>query len=173
MIQDQQLLKAIGVKITMNIKKRIRDNKIKPSTTDKQKRKATLTDSGNLLNSINYVIRENTIVVGTNVTYARIHHEGGTIVPKKAKYLAIPLTPAAKVKSPLEWEDTYIAKGIIFRKLGKDQDENKDEALYKLQKSVKIPARPYLFISPEDENQISNIISKYYDNKIRSKFNGS
>jgi phage gpG-like protein len=108
-------------------------------------------------------------VVGTNVTYARIHQEGGTITPKRAKYLAIPLTPAAKVKRPLEWEDTFIRKGIIFRNLGKD----KVEALYKLQKSVKIPARPYLFISPEDENQISNIINKYYDNKIRSKFNGS
>jgi phage gpG-like protein len=169
MIEDQNLLKAIGAKITMNIKRRIIDNKIKPSTPDKQKRKATLTDSGNLLNSIKYVIRDNTIVVGTNVKYARIHHEGGTIVPKKAKYLAIPLTPAAKVKKPLDWEDTFISKGIIFRKLGK----GKIEALYKLQKSVKIPARPYMFIDSADQSQISNLITSYYDKKIRSKFNGS
>ncbi|MBI9113209.1 phage virion morphogenesis protein [Maridesulfovibrio ferrireducens] len=169
MIQDQQLLKAIGQVITRNIKSRIRQNKITPATPNKFKNKATLTDSGNLLSSITYAIRGSSIVVGTNVTYARIHQEGGTITPKRAKYLAIPLTPAAKVKRPLEWEDTFIRKGIIFRNLGND----KIEALYKLQKSVKIPARPYLFISPEDESQISNIISKYYDNKIRRSFNGS
>jgi phage gpG-like protein len=38
---------------------------------------------------------------GTNIEYARIQNDGGTIVPKKGKYLAIPLTPeAARAGSP-------------------------------------------------------------------------
>ncbi len=169
MIEDKQLLKAIGQVITGNIKSRIRLNKITPATSNKLKNKATLTDSGNLLSSITYVVRGDSIVVGTNVTYARIHQEGGTILPKKAKYLAIPLTPAAKVKKPLEWENTFIRKGIIFRNLGND----KIEALYKLQKSVKIPSRPYLFLDDRDKSQIENIVTNYYDKKIRKAFNGS
>jgi phage gpG-like protein len=32
---------------------------------------------------------------GTNLEYARIQNEGGTVVPVKGKYLAIPLTPEA------------------------------------------------------------------------------
>lgn len=165
MIEDKRLLKAIGATITTNIKRRIRENQIKPETTNKSKNKATLTESGRLVNSITYTVRGSSIVVGTNLTYAKIQHEGGTILPKKAKYLAIPLTPAAKLKSPREWDDTFIKKGIIFRNL----DNDKIEALYKLQKSVKIPARPYLFINQTDENQIKKLIIHYYNAKIRGK----
>lgn len=164
---DQVLMEAIGARISDNIKRRIIANQIKPTTKDKEKKRATLVESSNLVNSITYKISGNTILVGTNLKYARIHHEGGTIVPKTAKYLAIPLTPAAKLKSPRDWEDTYIAKGIIFRKLGNEKDGEKDEALYKLQKSVKIPARPYLFIDEKDKTQITKLITAYYDSKIK------
>lgn len=34
--------------------------------------------------------------IGTDVVYARIHEFGGTITPKKGKYLAIPLSGTAK-----------------------------------------------------------------------------
>jgi HK97 gp10 family phage protein len=49
------------------------------------------------------------VIVGTNLEYAAIHEFGGTIVPRKAKFLAIPLTDEArpygsprKVPRPLE-----------------------------------------------------------------------
>ncbi len=181
MIQDKELLEAIGGRIKKNIKDRIRHNQIKPATKNKEKGKATLTDTNNLFEGIIYEIKDDSIHIGVDlnlVSYARIHQEGGTIVPQKAKYLAIPLCPEAKIaKSPNnikleEGESTFIAKSIIFKNYGKKK-KYKIKPLYKLEKSVKIPARPYLFIDDRDKTQIENIVTNYYDKKIRSKFNGS
>ncbi|MFA5646519.1 MAG: phage virion morphogenesis protein [Candidatus Ratteibacteria bacterium] len=162
-MENRAMLMAIGAKIDSKIKKRIRENKIKPSA-NKQNNKATLVETGNLLRSITYTVRGDTIYIGTNVKYARIHHEGGTIRPQRAKFLAIPLTPAAKVKRPLEWENTFIQKGIIFHTL----KNGKLEALYKLKKSVEIPARPYMFVDKQDIAQIEEMVRKYVKN-MRSK----
>ncbi len=157
-----KLMKSIGILISNKIKQRIRSGKVQPQT-NKTNGKKTLNESGRLWRSITYKIKGNTIIVGTNVKYAKIHHFGGTIFPKKAKYLAIPLTPAAKVKSPRDWENTFIKKGIIFRNL----DNGNVEALYALKKSVKIPARPYMFIDNKDKTLIQNQIIKFYESKIK------
>jgi phage gpG-like protein len=93
---------------------------------------------------------------GQGIPYARIQHEGGTIRVKNGKYLAIPLTPAAAVKRPRDWEDTFIAKGCIMRKL----DGGKVEALYALKKQVTLPARPYMYIGNEDMPEIRDAIQK-------------
>ncbi|OOS08053.1 phage virion morphogenesis (putative tail completion) protein [Moraxella cuniculi DSM 21768] len=60
----------------------------------------TLTDTGELKDSITSSATSHTATVGTNVAYARIHHFGGTITPKKKPHLAF-ATPNgfAKVKS--------------------------------------------------------------------------
>jgi len=54
--------------------------------------------SGRLRSSIAHRIEEAdgeiTAKIGTNVKYARIHEYGGTIRPKRAKHLTIPLGPA-------------------------------------------------------------------------------
>lgn len=88
----------------------------------------------------------------TDVAYALIHEIGGTIVPKKAKFLAVPVSPAAKragsprnmrnlvyVQSikgqPMLVEGTAQARG---RKLGKLKVH------FILRKRVTIKARPYL-----------------------------
>lgn len=79
--------------------------------------------------------------------YLRIQEKGGTITPKKAKYLTVPL-PAAlnsngtpKKPSARDWENTFVAKSkagnlIIFQKMGA-----KIIPLYVLKTSVKIPPR--------------------------------
>jgi phage gpG-like protein len=181
MIEDKQLLKSIAQRIHDNIKDRIRHNQIKPATKNKEKGKATLTDTNKLFENIIYEIKDDSIHIGVNLnlaSYARIHQEGGTIVPQKAKYLAIPLCPEAKIaKSPNnieleEGESTFIAKSIIFKNYGKEK-KYKIKPLYKLEKSVKIPARPYLFLDDRDKSQIENIVKNYYDKKIRKAFNGS
>lgn len=60
-----------------------------------------LRDRGFLLASINGRVGENGIAVGTNLEYAGIHNFGGTIVPKRTKFLAIPLTiEALRAGSP-------------------------------------------------------------------------
>ncbi|MBI1353272.1 MAG: hypothetical protein GC160_02920 [Acidobacteria bacterium] len=54
--------------------------------------KKILTDTARLRRSIQYRLAgSNRVEVGTSVIYARIHQEGGTIVPRRAKALRIPL----------------------------------------------------------------------------------
>jgi phage gpG-like protein len=87
---NQNLLKAIGLLIAHKIKDRIRQNKIEPKTyktNAKGQDGATLLETGRLMNSIRSQVRGDTIYIGTNVKYARIHHEGGIIRPKNKKYL--------------------------------------------------------------------------------------
>lgn len=52
-----------------------------------------LMDSGRLANSIAYRATNRSLRVGTNVPYARIHNRGGTIRPRFAKKLLVPLSP--------------------------------------------------------------------------------
>jgi len=81
------------------------------------------------------------------VHYLRIQEFGGTIVPKTAKYLTVPLPAAldgAGVpihKSARDWDNTFVARSkagnlLIFQKRGKDV-----VPLYVLVKSVTIPPR--------------------------------
>jgi hypothetical protein len=81
------------------------------------------------------------------VFYARIQEEGGTIVPKKAKYLTIPL-PAAlnangtpKKQKARDWDKTFIIESkkgnlLIVRREGKALTP-----LYVLKTQVYIPPR--------------------------------
>jgi len=78
------------------------------------------------------------ISFGSNLVYAAIHEFGGTIVPKKAKFLTIPF-PGVYGKAK-DFSNTFVAKGVIHQKIG-----NKDwNPLFSLKKSVTIPARHYL-----------------------------
>ncbi|MBQ7607491.1 MAG: phage virion morphogenesis protein [Desulfovibrionaceae bacterium] len=47
----------------------------------------TLTDTGRLRNSVDYLTTGDAVMVGTNAKYARIHQKGGTITPKNKKRL--------------------------------------------------------------------------------------
>jgi len=106
-------------------------------------------------------------VIGSNVVYARIHEEGGTIRPKRAKYLTIPLRH-------LKWSqgrERYQAKNYsAFTNAGRQRwgagnlgvaqtfilnrhgrlyimgkvGRGKIVPLFRLVKQVKIPKRPYL-----------------------------
>lgn len=95
---------------------------------------------------------------------ARIHELGGVIKPVKAKALTIPF-PGVKGFAR-DFENTFIAKGIIFQRLGKTKTGRRRRRttqfgfkvgkfkfkgglqpirpLFILKKSVTIPARPYL-----------------------------
>jgi phage gpG-like protein len=47
--------------------------------------------SGDLAKSVGYRVSGNRVVIGSNLTYARIHEFGGVIVPKRAKRLVFRL----------------------------------------------------------------------------------
>lgn len=94
------------------------------------------------------------------VDYANIHHYGGTIRPKTKQFLTIPFPggPADR-RVPMrasDFNDTFIAKGIIFRKKGEDI-----EPLFILKKSVEIPARPYMYFEDSDVEHLSSSIAEF------------
>lgn len=83
------------------------------------------------------------VLVGTDVEYAAIQEFGGTIVPKNAKYLAIPLTGAAEAAvSPRNFPGDLKPRikpgggGVLVDSAGTAQ--------YALTGRVKIPPHPYL-----------------------------
>lgn len=87
---------------------------------------------------------------GSSVPYARIHELGGTIRPKRSKYLAIPVTrTAARMSSPRQ-DPTLVAirtkrGGLqLVKRMGGSGRHGRIETQFRLVKSVRLPARPYL-----------------------------
>ena len=92
---------------------------------------------------------ESEIELTVDVPYARIHEHGGTITPKRSRYLTIPLD-AAKTQDRAQgatragarfWPNTYVRRSkagnlLIFSQTG--------EPLFLLKQRVTIPARPYV-----------------------------
>lgn len=82
-----------------------------------------------------------TNAIGTNLEYGPIHEFGGTIRPKKGKYLAIPVGGSNYKDSPrnhprLRAKKTGSGRMVLVSPNG--------EVRYVLVQSVTIPARPYL-----------------------------
>lgn len=83
----------------------------------------------------------NTIAqLATGVPYARIHEYGGTITPKRARALSVPLNDIAdKVSSPREMPNL-----VMIKPHGSEPllvDKNSGMPMFSLQKSVTIPKR--------------------------------
>ncbi len=114
--------------------------------------------TGRLASGMGYTVKDEygNIVgrVGNKVVYAAIHETGGTIRPKTAKFLTIPmpaaLTPAGVVRKPArQWTDTFVrtirGNKYIFSKEG-----GRAVPIFLLKQSVKIPKRPYFGPSLEE-----------------------
>ncbi|MDD3535373.1 MAG: phage virion morphogenesis protein [Candidatus Cloacimonetes bacterium] len=157
-----KLLGAIGILVTRDIKRRIREGKIVPPSKSR-KEGTTLVKSSKLVNSIHWVATSDQVIIGTDLKYARIHHEGGIIRPVSAQYLAIPLTKEAAAKRPRDWKNTFVRKSVIFRKL----DSGEIEALYALKTQVVMPARPYMEVPDQTWGDIRHLVQKYIANNIK------
>lgn len=90
------------------------------------------------------VIRQRVSVLGSlnvdlsEIVYAAAQEFGATIVPKNKKALTIPFPGV--LGSAREYQNTFIAKGIIFQKIGKKQIK----PLFVLKKKVVLPQRAYM-----------------------------
>lgn len=148
--------------VTKNFSAEGRPSKWKKSQKESGK---TLTGATKRLKKVFYNVRGDSVVISTqNLPYAALHQFGGEIKPGAGKkYLAIPLTRAARLSRPSEFENTFVRKSkkgglFIFQVAGK----KKIKALYKLQKSVKIDARPYMLIQQEDRLYFEKKINTYF-----------
>lgn len=110
------------------------------ATWRKKKTSLTLQESGHLRGSIRYQVTGNTLLVGTDVPYARIHHAGGKtaahiIRPKQGKALFWPGAghPVKAVRHP-----------------GSD-----------------MPARPFLGIGRTDALDIQEVLTDWLEEATR------
>jgi phage gpG-like protein len=105
---------------------------------------------------------------GTRVVYGAIQEEGGDIVPRRAKMLAVPLdaalTPAGvgRYRSPLRETlrsafpgGTFVHKGVLF---GKKTKTSQPVALFALKPRVTIPARPFLGPAGQEQHERVNAV---------------
>ena len=89
----QDLMDSIGEALRSSTLKRFDDEedptgkKWKPSARATAEGGKTLDKEGHLKDSIDYHATSSKVMVGSNLPYARIHQLGGTIQPKKGKFL--------------------------------------------------------------------------------------
>lgn len=115
-------------------------------------------------------------LLGPVVAYGLIHEIGGTIRPKKAKYLAIPsdrVKTAAGVQraSPRDFANTFFHRRgdrlFLLQKTG----ASSVQLLFTLVKKVKIPKRPYL--APALRQTEKYIVDEIGDDYISSLQKGT
>ena len=120
-----------------------------------------LRDTGLLMASITARTTGNTLIVGTNRVGAALHQFGGTITPKRAKFLAIPKTREAARHEPRRFPRPLAP--VIGGRGGVLVDKRTGEVHYALTKGpVVIPARPFLGAGPADMAQFLRIIQDHY-----------
>lgn len=163
--------------MVQSTKKKIMDSNFQGSNAplsaltqkNRVKKGKPLFDRGNLFRSIRGISNIFKISIGSNHVAARIHNRGGVITPKKSQTLIIPAnrivksrygygkfdlpTVLKKMKAD-NWKIAWTPRAIIGRQGGKT------EVLFIRKKSVKIPKRTYLWISPYDEKNIDKIFNE-------------
>ena len=113
-----------------------------------------LQDTGRLLASVTGRATPTEVVVGTAHPAAALHQFGGTVRPKKGKYLAIPLTrEAARAGSPRRMKGTPRAP-LFAKKVG-----GRWVGHFLLARKAVVPARPFLGISKEAERAVAAVLA--------------
>ncbi len=97
-----------------------------------------------------YVGGDPQITLGSELKYAAIHEEGGTIRPVSARFLTVPISKSADRRRASDFPEAFVLKSktgdlFIARAAGKNL-----ELLYALKTSVDIPARRYVTNAIED-----------------------
>ena len=112
-------------------------------------------------------ISETSLTVGTNLEYAKLHQEGGVIVPKRGKALAIPMTrEASRIASPRDFP-----RPLFILPSGKALAEVKQKGRggrtselivqYALVQRVIVPARRFLGFSAKAIAGINRIFADF------------
>lgn len=141
-----------------------------PLTQEVKQGNRTLRDNGQLMASIAPQHGRNWAAAQTNLAYAKINQEGGTITGK-GKGLWLPASAETRrlmrkynAQKPGELIDAMRGDGYLFFRTGKvfcaKKKKGKPFALFIIKQQVKIPARPFLYIDDADEKYINKEIKQ-------------
>lgn len=147
-----------------------------PLTVAVKKNNLPLRDRGQLMSSITSKSSASNVTIGTNRIQAKLMQYGGTITAK-GTWLWIPGDPKTRtLQRRYGFSPTAVMKGlrsegirvwvqskkgsstgVVFAKRGK---RGKQWTVYILKKSVKIPARPFLFFDDLDKDVINSYLTE-------------
>ena len=141
-----------------------------PLTQDVKQGNKTLRDNGQLMASIAPQNGKDWAAAQTNLKYAKIQQEGGTI-HGKGKGLWLPASAKTRTlmrhynaQRPAELIQAMKQDGYSFFRTGKvfcaKKKKGEPFALFIIKQSVTIPARPFLHIDEKDEKHITKEIKK-------------
>jgi len=117
-----------------------------------------LIDKGGLINSRYYKVYPKDLSVRAGITkfYGAVHELGATILPKKAKALAVPIHPNAKARTLREGQSirdafpdlVYIKRKsghpLLVKPAGRGMQHGRMDVYFVLVPKVTIPKRPFL-----------------------------
>ena len=137
-----------------------------PLTREVKQGDKTLRDNGQLMASIAPHNGNDWASANSNLKYAKINQEGGTIT-SKGKGLWLPASAETRrlmrkynAQKPGELIDAMKGDGYSCWRTGKvfcaKKKKGEPFALFVIKDSVNIPARPFLYISEQDEKYITN-----------------
>lgn len=172
-LENIKKMDEVGCFAVSRIQKRIADGKFRPHAAVTQRVRPggkILRDNSGLINSISYRMSKDAVIVFTPLVYAKIQNDGGTVKAKNGA-LAIPCHPIVRTfqrrygPSAKEVLDGLKASGyqvwrqgraLFYRKKGGRQKEG--TMIYVLAKSVRIPARPFMFLDKSERSHVMDII---------------
>jgi len=154
------ILRSVGEEIRESVRDRIRSGGPAPDGTPWQplspsyllvkKGKGILMESNQLIEQLSLELTEDSVTIGSNKVYARIHQLGGVIKHK-------PHTREIRLRT---------VKGKT--RFAKKSHKNARSVLANLPtRTTTIPARPYLGVSPADEATIKKIVESQIENALK------
>ena len=169
-----KLLNDIGNYAVSSVVKRIKTGvppQDSPLTVESKRGNNTLQDTGRLMQSINYQVRGDSVVIGTNRKFADVMQHGATITPKSAQKLAIPVgwrirrsVQANGIRGTIDelksqgWHIFFTDKAIMG---SKGKGKRKTTKVFFVRKgSVEIPPRPFLYADEDDKAEMKQIIEE-------------
>lgn len=161
-----------------------------PLTQSVKRGNKTLRDTGALMASIAPQNGRDWAAAQTNLPYARMMQEGGTVTAK-GRALALPASSRTRklmrefnAQKPRELVEAMKAAGysvFVSKKAGTDEGgvlmakkgtRGKPFALFIIRRSVKIPARPFLYIDEKDERFFTRLVQKAVHEALQQPSNG-
>lgn len=144
-----------------------------PLTVSIKKSSKPLADTGLLMSTITYGVRDDMAVIGTNRRGARMANFGGVVRPRNARDLWIPASSRIRKElmayggkiGPLirQYRSSgyYVfRRGNAFFARKRGSKQSKPIMLFILKKSVTVPARPFMYFSEIDMEIIGKIMKE-------------